>query len=271
PASLQPGQRVQLRAVAYDHEGAAIPAGRETFVWSGTGDFAGIAPTGELTVPEDHAAGRIGVGLKVTEDGQSRSLPVYSVHVVIGEAPAFRDMAGHWAAQVVAALASRGVIQGYPDGTFGPERSVTRAEFATLLVRGLRTERQLPDVGEPLPFADRDVIPAWAAGSIGVAARQGLLGGYEDGTFRPERPITREEAAVILSRLPEVAEVAPDPIAYTDADAISAWARLGVVLASGAGLVEGYPDGSFRPQAPITRAEAAALIERLLGVLQASS
>lgn len=279
PSSLTPGAQVRFQAVVYDKAGDQIAAGAGSFVWSGTGDFASITPDGEFTLASEHAYGTIDIALRITgNDGHEQLLPIHSQSVTIGDPIVYQDMLGHWAAAVVSSLSGRGVIKGYPDGTFGPERQVTRAEFGTMLIRAFEA------VGKAAPgttaadesvrpvlerFSDLDSIPKWSMGALAYATTNGLLGGYEDGSFRPNQPISRQEAAVILSRIPEVLVQGGDISVFSDAAEIGQWAQPGVAITLGAGLVQGYPDNTFKPAAAITRAEAAAMIHRLLGLLAA--
>lgn len=177
------------------------------------------------------------------------------------------DLRGHWAEADVYKLVSIGAVTGFPDGAFRPDRLVTRAELAVMLTRALR----IPPADAAPPF--RDAVPGWAAGYLAAAVQRGLIGGYEDGTFRPDEPVTREAAAAILVRaLPEAAlrdgagPLPPGPETFTDAGDISAWAAESVALAVRYGLITGFADGTFRPQDPTTRAQAAVLIARLLAL-----
>lgn len=286
--TLTPGASVQLRAIAYDADGKQLTGVPASFIWSGTGGFADIQPDGRLAVPDGFASGEIQVALRIVdENGEELAAPLQSVSVAVGEPPAFTDMDGHWALTAVAALTRGGVIKGYPDGSFGPERQVTRAEFAVMLQRLLSPtvahatraatgEEDDADTGsdaEPettggdgaavsTVFADAPDIPDWAIDAVLAAVQQGLIQGYPDGTFGPQRRISRQEAAVMLSRLPTLpAPQAVDP--FSDETEIGTWALPAVQLMAGIGWVQGYPDGSFKPLAQITRAEAATILYRL--------
>ncbi|MGQ9825105.1 MAG: S-layer homology domain-containing protein, partial [Desulfotomaculales bacterium] len=108
----------------------------------------------------------------------------------------FRDEIPAWAKEAISSAAARGVIKGYPDGTFRPGNYITRAELCGILDRALslKTTQTKPR------FKDGDQIPAWAAESVERVAAAGLIRGYEDGTLRPEARVTRAEIAVILWR-----------------------------------------------------------------------
>ncbi len=171
-------------------------------------------------------------------------------------AATFRDLRGHWAHEYVAFLRLKGIVAGYPDGTFRPEEKVTRAALAVMTARA----RSLPPAAGPPSFPD--VPPShWAAGAVAAASAAGYLKGYPDGTFRPNAPVTRAEAAAVLARafaLPDAGEEAPFP------DLRGHWASAEVAKLVRAGACGGYPDGTFRPNAPVTRAEAAKLLASLL-------
>ncbi|MGE5674135.1 MAG: S-layer homology domain-containing protein, partial [Mycobacterium leprae] len=147
-------------------------------------------------------------------------------------------------------------IYGYPDGTFGPERSITRAEVATVLAQLLGAT---PGI-ESLPLLT-DVSPDhWAAGAIAKVAARGLMIGDPDGRFRPDEPITRAEVAVIACRLRQLT-----PGTATFPDAAEHWAAGYIAAAEAAGILTGYPDGTFQPERPTTRAEFVAIINRAEG------
>src|SRR5690606_34430304 len=101
---------------------------------------------------------------------------------------AFADIVGHWAREGIVEAARLGLANGYDDGTFRPEKPVTRAEFVTLLARAAGFAESSDS---PLPFADRDIIPLWSRDSVAGALERGIVKGYDDGAFHGERSITR--------------------------------------------------------------------------------
>lgn len=147
-------------------------------------------------------------------------------------------------------------ISGYPDGTFEPERLVTRAEVATVLVR----------LVAPAPLAVpaarfTDLSPDhWAAEAITIASSRGLMVGNGRGEFRPNDQVSRAELAVIVSRLRELA-----PASDSFPDLADHWAAPFVASAKAAGLLSGYADGTFQPDRATTRAEFVTTINRTLG------
>ncbi|WP_123926588.1 S-layer homology domain-containing protein [Thermodesulfitimonas autotrophica] len=186
----------------------------------------------------------------------------------------FNDLRGHWAAAAIGRLAAAGIVAGYPDGTFRPAAPVTRCQVAAMLVR----------LWQPAPATVADLerlrtkfrgaaqIPAWAQEAVAVVLREGLMAGYPcSGSFcfAGARPVSRGEMAVLAARLcaKKGGALNPQPLTFTDAAAIPAWAREAVGAACGAGLISGYPDGSFRFTKSVTRAEAAVLLSRLAALL----
>ncbi|MCX5973132.1 MAG: S-layer homology domain-containing protein, partial [Coprothermobacterota bacterium] len=93
-----------------------------------------------------------------------------------------RDLGGHWAQQIILAMVAKKIITGYPDGTFQPDRTITRAEFCTILAKALNVSPET----NPSGFAD--VTGHWAQGSIAAMVRKGYLKGYPDGSFGPDQP-----------------------------------------------------------------------------------
>jgi hypothetical protein len=109
------------------------------------------------------------------------------------------DIAGNWAESDIHNAVAAGWVGGYPDGTFHPEREITRAEFVQLLAKALRWIQ--PDVQEPLPeYTDIDDIGLWSRPAISAAVRLGLIDGYADGSFGPDRSLTRAEMTVMIAR-----------------------------------------------------------------------
>lgn len=149
-------------------------------------------------------------------------------------------------------------IFGYEDNTIRPENDITRAEVATIFYRLLTDESR-----EAYRTTDHDFTDvsadAWHVEPVATLANAGLLAGYEDGSFRPDAPITRAEYAAIATRFDELAAAESN---FTDIS--GHWAEDAINAAYGAGWVGGYEDGTFRPDQNITRAEAMALINRVL-------
>ena len=152
-----------------------------------------------------------------------------------------------------------GYMSGYPDGTFGPERSITREEVAAMFARIL-TEKM--ESGKAYPSDYTDVAAGrWSADAVGFLSGLGVIEGYGDGTFKPEQPITRAEFISMAIRVDGV-------VAGEDSfsDISGHWARENIQAGAKKGFITGYPDGTFKPQQSITRAEAVTIVNRVLGV-----
>lgn len=149
-------------------------------------------------------------------------------------------------------------LVGYAEGTFGPERNMTRAEVTTMFAR-LLTEQIEADKTYSSTFNDV-AKNCWAANYIGYMQQFGIVTGYTDGSFRPNAPVTRAEFAAIASRFEKLTQGSAN---FTDVPDTH-WAVRYINFAATRGWVTGYEDGTFKPEHSITRAEVAAVTCRLL-------
>lgn len=149
-------------------------------------------------------------------------------------------------------------LVGHADGTFGPECNMTRAEVTTMFAR-LLTEQIEADKTYSSTFNDV-AKNCWAANYIGYMQQFGIVTGYEDGSFRPDAPVTRAEFAAIASRFEKLTQ---GSASFTDVPDTH-WAVKYINFAATRGWVTGYEDGTFKPEHSITRAEVAAVTCRLL-------
>lgn len=180
---------------------------------------------------------------------------------------AFSDTKGHWARMQIDHLNAREIINGYPDGKFRPDSYITRSEFVTMLIKVVNRGEEAEKLkGASSSF--RDVPPGyWAGGYIELARELGYASG--DGErFYPTRYITRQEAAAMLANCLWGMGAARESgeTAFADRDEIAAWARNAVAWGANYGLIAGYPDGTFRPERNLTRAEVASLMEEFLDI-----
>lgn len=185
-------------------------------------------------------------------------------YAVIELSKSFPDTASHWAEQEINVLASKLLVQGNAAGMFEPDREISRAEFAALLIRSLGlSERQADE-------AFKDVaVDAWYAGSIAAAVQIGLMKGSGNGNFRPEDRISREEMVVMIARAAafagqESGAAGSASQSFSDYGDISDWAKDSVDWAAQAGLVNGLGDGTFAPGYETNRAQAVVMIKRML-------
>ncbi|MDI4643772.1 S-layer homology domain-containing protein [Cohnella hashimotonis] len=151
-------------------------------------------------------------------------------------------------------------VQGYADGTFRPERTITRAEIAAILSRTVK----LPAAAADIAYGDV-ASGYWAKSAISSVTKMGLMKGYADGTFGAEKPITRAELASLAAKLLDGAATGDVAAGAGFADTAGTWAEAAIKQVQSAGIIKGYEDGSFRPNKPVTRAEAVAIVNKLLG------
>lgn len=170
------------------------------------------------------------------------------------------DIENHWAQTAIERSIELGIVKGYEDGTFRANKSVNRAEFATMLARALKLNTENVSV----QFNDQDSIPAWAQGSISALAQLGYINGYQDNSFRATQEITRTELAVIIVRVFGLVLDPQATLAFKDAAQVPAWAKAYVAAAYDAGLIQGRGDGKYYPSKASTRAEAVTLILAML-------
>ena len=183
---------------------------------------------------------------------------VFAQEKVPGTTPdlSLTDISGHWAENNIRELVTLGAVSGYPDGTFQPDKKITRAEFAAIIVKAFA----LCPGGEKV-FAD--TADHWARESIKTAAYHGIVSGYDENNFGPDDTITRDQMAVMIVRAAGL-EAGTAKLGFADSQSISDWAREDVAAAVGHGIISGYPDNTVRPQNHATRAEAVTVIVNVL-------
>ena len=165
--------------------------------------------------------------------------------------------AGYWASGAIDRLAAAGAVAALPDGTFRPDSPVIRAEFVKMLDLALGLP---PDAAAgPAGFADVPVA-AWFEPWVARAAAAGIVRGESPAALAPGAVLTREQMAVPLSL--QLTPAAPP--SFADAADLDAWAATGVGAAVAAGYLHGFPDGTLRPRAAATRAQAAQVLSLVL-------
>src|SRR5665647_2220743 len=168
------------------------------------------------------------------------------------------DISGHWAEYEIQSWIDKSLIEGYPDGSFKPDQNVTRAEFMTLVNRAF-------GYIEVAAIDYLDVqAESWYALEVAKAKAARYIIGYPDGTIKPENSISREVAAIIIWRLKNLAYDAAAVSKYSDALNINSWSEREVGAVTSAGIMQGYPDGSFMPQDYIKRAEVVVALDNAL-------
>ena len=194
-----------------------------------------------------------GVLLFVTsESGENKNS--YRVTVELGNH--FSDIdENDWYYDNVMDAANNGYISGMGDGTFAPTQATTRAQFASMIANAMGYEAD-PDVASMFPDVADDF---WGKAAINFCAQNGIITGYDDGTFQPNKAITRQEAASILRNAFKLTESSSET--FPDDSAISGWAKESVYIVKASGLMKGDAGtGNFRPTDTIIRAEAASIL-----------
>ncbi|MEL7358972.1 MAG: S-layer homology domain-containing protein [Cyanobacteria bacterium J06560_6] len=212
-------------------------------------------------IPDDAAVPAVLLG-NVDPVDRPPSLPKPGTNEPLSLDSRFHDLIGHWSAPFVEALATKGLVKGFLNGTFKPDIQVTRAQFAALIaaafpdVESIRSGIRFPDVASSF----------WAADAIQAAQTKGFISGFPDGSFRPDAPLTRVQSIVALvSGLALGDGRSESLLVYTDRAQVPSYAIEPVAAATERQLVINYPDPyTLRPLVPITRAETTAFVHQAL-------
>ncbi|WP_168123643.1 S-layer homology domain-containing protein [Paenibacillus sp. HB172176] len=190
-----------------------------------------------------------------------------SIYTVIEvDAKSFEDLAGHWAQSEVETLSSKLIVEGTGADMYEPERNITRAEFATMIVRSLGLTAEGTSEFSDVPSGE------WYTAAVATAADAGIVKGYEDGSFHPNAMISRKELAAMVVRAMAfageettltAAEVDAALASFIDAGTLD-WAKDEVAAAVSAGIVKGQTSTLVAGDFNATRAEAATMILRFL-------
>ena len=181
-----------------------------------------------------------------------------------GGAATFCDVPpDHWAWQFVEAIFTAGLASGFPDGTYRPDNPVTRAEMAVFLKKGIHGSSYFPPSPDGShPFSD--IAGHWAEAWIEDLYDEGFTSGFPDGTYRPQNQVTRAEMAVFLKKaIHGSAYTSPAPDgSHSFSDVAGHWAEAWIEDLYDEGITSGYPDGTYRPENQVTRAEMAVFLVR---------
>jgi len=210
--------------------------------------------------PSGGSSGGSGFSGSVSYTPPVETTPVEPPVVTPDTSKSFTDVSGHWAEANIKSLAQKGIINGFEDGTFKPNNSVTRAEFTTMVVKALGLTTSA-DVN----FTDV-ASGSWYESYIKSAVKAGLVSGMPDGSFKPDEQIKRQDAILILYRGFESVLKSGNPVEFTDKASISDYALEAANALSASGIVNGDDNLSFNPHHSTTRAEVAALLERILSL-----
>lgn len=170
------------------------------------------------------------------------------------------DISGHWAEASIKQAISDGIVTGYPDGTFKPGNTVTRAEFSVMLMNALNWQ----EPGTDLTFTDKAEIGTWAKQAVSQAVQAGIISGYENGSFRPNANITRAEMATMIAKALKLAAKENASTSFADDKEIPAWAKGSVAALKELGIVNGTGANEFHPSSQTTRAEAVIVLINML-------
>lgn len=212
-------------------------------------------------------------GSSKTEDNKSEVLPakdkpsdIFPVALIsVSGKSAFSDCEGHWANDPINSVYASGIVSGYSENLFKPDKDITRAEFCAFLMRSLSLEEGIYS-GE---YAD--VSPqSWYAGVIQTMQNCSLVKGVGNENFLPNAPITREQIAVIIMRAYSMvkSDMPKGVLSFSDNASISDYAVYSVAAASELGIVKGNSNNMFTPGKNATRAEAIVMLARFLDAVK---
>ena len=239
-----------------------------------------------VAIPEGIDPAKITTGIVLNPDGTFSHVPTVitmidgkyyakinsltnSIYSVIWNPKTFKDVENHWAKDAVNDMGSRLVISGVGEDRFEPDREITRAEFAVIVVRALGLMR---------PGTEKDAfndVPkdAWYYNAVSTAYEYGIISGYGDGKFGPNDKISREQAMAMIARAMKITELKvefkdgeEDKLlkSFGDTDKSADYARNSIAACIKAGILSGRNDNLIAPKDNITRAEVAAIVRRLL-------
>ncbi|WP_152393052.1 S-layer homology domain-containing protein [Paenibacillus guangzhouensis] len=180
---------------------------------------------------------------------------VLAIPQLVSAQKASDDLENHWAKQTIESWQAKGLVKGYEKGSFNPNAPITRAELVKLINTSLGYTEVTSQAFKDVKAGD------WFERDISIAIKSGYLSGYEDGTIKPNQPVLREEAAVMIQRmlwLPPNEESS-----FKDTSEMAPWSRGSVGALAKQNLVTGN-NGEFNPKSTLTRAEAVILLDKLV-------
>ncbi|MEK4508269.1 cadherin-like beta sandwich domain-containing protein [Paenibacillus sp. FSL K6-2524] len=238
-----------------------------------------------IVIPDNIDPNRITTGVVIDTNGTIHQVPTKvvqqdgkyfviinslsnSTYSVIWSSVEFSDVTHHWGKQAINDMGSRLIVQGTGEGIFSPDKPITRAEFAAIVVRGLGLKPESDVTG----FVDVKASD-WYSDAVWTAKQYQLISGFDDGSFRPMEMITREQAMMIISkamtltglkdRLPvQDAIVTLRP--FADEGQVASWAQSDVAACILAGIITGRSDGTIAAKVSVTRAEVTIMLQQLL-------
>jgi len=177
----------------------------------------------------------------------------------------FADIKAHWTEKYALELYKRYIVDGYPDGTMRPNLEITRIEMAVLIVKakGLKI-----DESTVLSFKDNSSIPDWGLKYLKTAVKEKIIQGFDDGTVKPFKQLTRQEAVTMIARAWNLGEDTVSEADLADYYALQNWAKGYIARAFKLGIISGYEDKTFRPTQNITRAEIFKLVSSTMEYIE---
>ncbi|HOP93990.1 MAG TPA: Ig-like domain-containing protein [Acetivibrio thermocellus] len=182
----------------------------------------------------------------------------------------FEDITGHWCEEFILKFYHRNWVFGYDDGLFYPDKFVTRAEFTAMVVnifkkRDITENNASEGKGVFTDMSEKD----WFYNAVKYAAEENLIKGFEDGTFKPYNNMSRQDAAVLAAQLFDVDFfIGAEDYKFEDEDTFPEYSFQSIKNLASHGIVQGYPDGTFKPFNLITRAEAVRMLDVVLKYIE---
>ncbi|MEA4920304.1 MAG: S-layer homology domain-containing protein [Clostridiaceae bacterium] len=238
-----------------------------------------------IAIPDGVDPTKITTGVVVEPDGTTHHVPTRvtvmngkyyavinsltnSTYSIVWNPIEFSDVSNHWAKDAINNMGSRMVVTGIGNNNYAPDRNMTRAEFATIMIRALGLE---PGTGAS-GFGDVAVTD-WCSGYIKTAASYGIIKGYDNGNFGPNDMITREQAMTMITRAMMITKLSAGLTdsetnqllsTFSDGESASDYAKESIASCLKTGIISGTSETTISPKANITRAEVAVMVERLL-------
>ncbi len=256
-----------LTATVSDSVDGILPKSAISVTYDGSAlSFSYDTSTGKLTAAVPAADGSAH-RLSVFATDASGNIGRASTDIAVGSdwVPVFSDTKGYWAATYVDYLYNSGVTTGYEDSTFRPDENITRQQFAAMLFRYLKLDASRYE-NVTLPFADAGQISSYALTAVKTLYSIGVISGTEvNGKlyFYPGNNLTRAQASAMIGRTQEKG-YATVSLSFTDAGAIPVYAQPYIQTMVAQGILSGYSDGSFKPNAYITRGQMAKILYNIL-------
>lgn len=236
-----------------DQELLDVPAGLTNVkaVFSIMGGVAALKDDGTFLAWNNRGLMNLPSGLTNVKAIVSNGL---TTMVLKQESESFSDISDHWASKYIYDLFSKGIINGYEDNTFRPENLISREEAAQMLSNYMGGN----DKSVSVPF---DSKGRWSTPAIQNLMSQKIISGYEDESFRPQNNITRAEfSTMVYNMMSSKGLLAPNTRSFSDTS--DHWGKGAIEGLAGNGVINGYENGSFKPDSNITRAEAATIISK---------